>query len=232
MEERIEDIDILRRRLASRLRVEMNGAVSASMRNAGVDYKLNYGVSIPTIKDVAADYSGNMALALRLYESDVRELRLSAIYIASPEDITEAIIEQWKSGVVNTEVAEQLSLNIISRLSFGFAVGWAWMASSDKYISYAGMMSLGARLRLLKRSGGELTAIELGQLFSIIDLAIEKAKDGGLWWHGALAMLSAVCNFDSMYAEQMKTRYDQLKSSGVQWWKNLALELEWQHEYQ
>ena len=39
--------------LLRRLKVEMNGAVVDAMRSRGLDYPLSYGVSVPTIREIA-----------------------------------------------------------------------------------------------------------------------------------------------------------------------------------
>ena len=67
-----------------RLTRQMNGAVSQTMRELGGDqgmkYKMNYGVSLPTIKDIALEYYPNHALAEDLWRQEVREMQLAAVY--------------------------------------------------------------------------------------------------------------------------------------------------------
>ena len=43
--------------LLRRLKTEMNGAVVGAMQERGVDYPLSYGVSVATIREIAADYA-------------------------------------------------------------------------------------------------------------------------------------------------------------------------------
>ena len=47
-QERIQEIK-------HKLRLNMNGAASAGMREAGIEYKLNYGVGIPQLKQIASE---------------------------------------------------------------------------------------------------------------------------------------------------------------------------------
>ena len=42
--------------IKTQLRLSMNGAVSQSMREKGLVYKLNFGVELPRIKSIAAAY--------------------------------------------------------------------------------------------------------------------------------------------------------------------------------
>ena len=43
--------------IKTQLRLSMNGAVSQSMREKGLVYKLNFGVELPRIKSIAAAYA-------------------------------------------------------------------------------------------------------------------------------------------------------------------------------
>ena len=49
MQELIRDI-------RKRLRLAMNGVISTSMREKGMNYKLIFGVPIPELKQIAKDY--------------------------------------------------------------------------------------------------------------------------------------------------------------------------------
>ena len=54
----------------------MNGAVSQSMREKGLVYKLNFGVELPRIKAIAATHEKNHALAQALWKEDIRECKI------------------------------------------------------------------------------------------------------------------------------------------------------------
>ena len=49
--------------IKTQLRLSMNGAVSQSMREKGLVYKLNFGVELPRIKGIAAGYEKDHSLA-------------------------------------------------------------------------------------------------------------------------------------------------------------------------
>lgn len=46
--------------IKSKFRLFMNGMVSQSMREKGMEYKLNFGIEYPRIKEIAADMSPTM----------------------------------------------------------------------------------------------------------------------------------------------------------------------------
>ena len=53
--------------IRKQLRLAMNGVVSSSMRDKGMDYKMNFGVSVPKIKEIASQYEPSEALASLLW---------------------------------------------------------------------------------------------------------------------------------------------------------------------
>ena len=75
-------------KLLGAMRKQMNGAVADAMFYYGSNYGLNYGVSLPTVRQIAREQTADHELALYLYKQQVRELRLAALHIAEPERIT------------------------------------------------------------------------------------------------------------------------------------------------
>ena len=55
----------------------MNGAVSQSMREKGLVYKLNFGVELPRIKSIVC-LRKDHALAQALWKEDIRECKILA----------------------------------------------------------------------------------------------------------------------------------------------------------
>ena len=56
VQEKIRDIK-------QQLRLNMNGVASGSMREAGIEYRLNFGVGIPRLKEIASESGKNVELA-------------------------------------------------------------------------------------------------------------------------------------------------------------------------
>ena len=59
------------REIKSKFRLFMNGVVSQSMREKGFDYKLNFGIEYPRIKEIAAGYEPNHELAQALWKENI-----------------------------------------------------------------------------------------------------------------------------------------------------------------
>ena len=55
------------REIKKQFRLFMNGVVSQSMREKGLDYKLNFGIELPRLKEIAAKFEQNHEVAQALW---------------------------------------------------------------------------------------------------------------------------------------------------------------------
>lgn len=126
--------------LLGELRRERNGAVADAMCLCGKPYGLNYGVSLPTLRRIARAETSDHDFARYLYVQDVRELRLAALYIAQPERVTMDEAAFWAAGIINSEVAEEASFALLSRVGVLPAIFESWMAASP-LLQYAALLA-------------------------------------------------------------------------------------------
>ncbi len=132
--------------LLGEMRRMMNGAVVGSMRFYGAEYGLNYGVSLSTIRSLAraereGEYSvaENHKFARLLYQQEVRELRLAALWLADPEIVIQNNeLSFWAKGIINSEVAEEVAFALTSRCS-GVE---EWLFGDETLLQYCAIMSL------------------------------------------------------------------------------------------
>lgn len=108
------------------IRLGMNGIISDSMRKAGINYKLNYGVSIPYLKQIASRYRHNEDLAQRLWALKIRETMILATLLHPIDNFTQNMADEWLNECPTTEMVELLCMNLISKLHFspGKAIDW------------------------------------------------------------------------------------------------------------
>ena len=124
------------------LRVEMNGAVVGAMEDRGLKYPLNYGVSLPTIRTIAKKYAPNHKLAKLLYQQQIRELQLAAIYVADSNSIVVDDSSFWSKGVVNSELAENVGTVLIAKSANCQEIADLWIASNSPYVVYSALIAL------------------------------------------------------------------------------------------
>ena len=98
--------------IRTQLRMAMNGDIATSMREKGIDYKLNFGVPLPEIKQIAARHEPGSDLAAALWKEDIREFKILASLLQPVDDFPFKQAEQWVKEIPYLEIAEQCSRNL------------------------------------------------------------------------------------------------------------------------
>lgn len=137
----------------------MNGAVSQSMREKGLVYKLNFGVELPRIKDIAAGYAKDHALAQALWKEDIRECKILAGLLQPTDSFLPEIADIWVEDIRNIEIAELTCMNLLQHLPYAPAKAFHWIASGEEYTQVCGFLTI-ARLLMKKGDMDERVANE------------------------------------------------------------------------
>ena len=166
-----------KRLLLYRLRKEMNGAALDTMRYFGADYERNYGVQIYAIRNLAREIGTDHELAEYFYTQNIREVRLVALWIADAERVKTPDFDFWASGIINSEVAEQASHALLSRIADVAELLQRWCSSDNALLAYCALLSAA-------RNGG----VEPTAAVSAILSAVAKFTDNRLVAQGATAL--------------------------------------------
>ncbi len=166
----------------------MDGAVAQSMRNKGVQYKLNWGATLPRLREKAdelraensqcADPEALYHLAIALWKEDVRECKILATMLMPPEKLLPEVADLWMEQVPSQEIAEQLAFNLWQHVPYAPEKAYQWMASEKEYYQLCGFLVL-ARLFMNGQQPNERGISEyLDQLLAAIQgpyLSVRKA---------------------------------------------------------
>lgn len=131
--------------IKSKLRLYMNGMISQSMRDKGMDYKLNFGIEYPRIKEIAAEYEPNHDLAQALWKENIRECKIMAGLLQPVDFFYQDIAEIWIEDIHYPELAEYTVMNLFQHLPYASEVIFPWMADEREYFQVCGFL-LTARL--------------------------------------------------------------------------------------
>ncbi len=140
--------------IKTRLRLSMNGAASQSMREKGLVYKLNFGVELPRIKDIASSYEKDHTLAQALWKEDIRECKVLAGLLQPVGTFFPEIADIWADTMPNAEIAGLTSMHLFQHLPYAPSLSFRWIADERELVQVCGFQTI-ARL-LLKR--GEMTS--------------------------------------------------------------------------
>ncbi|MDE6139722.1 MAG: DNA alkylation repair protein [Alistipes sp.] len=178
--------------MLSQMRRQMNGAVAESMTERGVHYGLNYGVTIPTVRDIARRECRDHGFAKYLYSQQVRELRLAACHLAEPEAVSIEDFSFWSRGITTMELAEELAFGLLSHIAAIDSLVGIWCSESSELIAYCALMAAA-------RSG----RVEAGVAVLGIECALKRFRSSRIIGCGAVAVLSHLIDRDGEPAAEM-----------------------------
>jgi len=98
-------------------RLLMNGVASHSMRQKGVEYKINWGVPVPELQQMAVEYGKDY----------------------------DHLVDVWMERVRTQEMAELLAFHLLQHLRFAPSLAYQWIASDKDMYQLCGYQLL-ARL--------------------------------------------------------------------------------------
>lgn len=131
--------------IKSKFRLFMNGMVSQSMREKGMEYKLNFGIEYPRIKEIAAGYEPDHELAQALWKENIRECKILAGLLQPADTFYSEIADIWIEGMDYPELAEYTVMNLFQRLPYASEVVFRWIADEREMFQLCGFLLM-ARL--------------------------------------------------------------------------------------
>ncbi len=112
-------------------RLLMNGEANRSMREKGLNYHLNWGVSLVDLRQMAKEYGKDYELAIELWKENIRECKILATMIMPAERMLPEIVDIWIEQTQEIEIAEQAAFNLYQHLDFAPEIAFRWISSCD-----------------------------------------------------------------------------------------------------
>ena len=116
----------------------MDGAVAQSMREKGLDYHLNWGATLPRLRQKADELGRNYDLAIALWKENVRECKILATMIMPADVVLPEVIDIWMEQTPTVEIAEQAAFNLYQYLPYAPAKAYTWIASDKELYQLCG----------------------------------------------------------------------------------------------
>jgi 3-methyladenine DNA glycosylase AlkD len=204
--------------LLGKVRKQMNGAVSESMATHGMNYGLNYGVSIVTLRQIAEGEPKDYAFAKYLYQQQVRELKICACHIADPKLIDTHEFPFWARGINNPELAEELAFALLSKIYDINSLMGIWCTESNEMVAYAALMAA---------SRNERTTTEVS--FIAIEKAVRANPESEYIAMGVVSLVCYIAERDKSVKVGLPVLLERLPECRAK--ARIAEELEWRLEY-
>ena len=132
------DINQQVKEIKQSVRLMMDGVVASSMRQKGVDYKLNWGATLPRLREKADEIGQNYDLAIALWKENVRECKILATMLMPANEILPEVVDIWMEQTESQEVAEQAAFNLYQHLPFAADKAYTWIASDKDLYQLCG----------------------------------------------------------------------------------------------
>lgn len=126
------------RHIKQDFRTMMNGVASTSMREKGLNYKVNFGIELPRLQAYADELRATLqkespllslySLALALWNEPIRECRLLAGMLMPPAEVDEQTAELWVEQMQWKEEAECTVMHLLQHLPYASTLAFRWIA--------------------------------------------------------------------------------------------------------
>ena len=144
----MEDVNHVVKEIKQSFRQMMDGAVAQSMRDKGVNYHLNWGATLPRLKERAEEIKSSLtshqspvtvySLAIALWKENVRECKILATMLMPPDEMLPEVCDIWMEQVPSQEIAEQVAFNLWQHLPYAPEKAYQWIASDKEYEQLCG----------------------------------------------------------------------------------------------
>ena len=132
------DINSQIKEIKQSFRQMMDGSIAQSMRDKGVDYHLNWGATLPRLRDKADGIGKNYDLAIALWKENVRECKILATMIMPTDVVLPEVIDIWMEQTPTQEIAEQAAFNLYQYLPYAPEKAYTWIASDKELYQLCG----------------------------------------------------------------------------------------------
>ena len=133
-----EEIQQQIKQIKQSFRQMMDGSIAKSMRDKGVDYRLNWGATILRLREKADEMGKNYDLAIALWKENVRECKILATMTMPPDVILPEVVDIWMEQTETVEIAEQAAMNLYQYLPYAPMKAYEWIASDKELYQLCG----------------------------------------------------------------------------------------------
>jgi len=139
------------RQILTKIRLAKNGETVEQMKQHGLIYKISWGASIISLREIASQSTPNHLLALKLWNKQWRETMILAAMLDNPKEVTEEQMDYWTKSVESYEITESLNTYLWVKTRFAFIKSLEWCRGKKHLVRYAGVHLMG-RLALIEKS--------------------------------------------------------------------------------
>lgn len=183
-----------------RIKPLQNGTVAEAMKLRGVNYKLNWGASIVSLRQLAENYTPDHLLALKLWNKQWRETMILATLLEIPEEVTANQMDFWVKQIPQVEIAEQAAMNLFSKSPLAFEKAIEYCLERKTLAKITGLLMMG-RLALINKTAPN------EQFEAFLELFPPLSKDGQLSFVLRRVFVQIALRNQALYEIALKLAY-------------------------
>ena len=157
---RCSDMEEIIRNIKKELRANMNGIASTQMRRGGMPHHVVWGIELPRLRNIAAEFAPDRSLGQRLWSENVRESQLLGILLTPAQEFLPEVADIWVHEARTPEAVSLLAMELIAPQPWATDMAFRWIAGTDPLASLCGWLTMCRLLRqgnkLMPRSEAEL----------------------------------------------------------------------------
>lgn len=138
-----KDTDKKFQKILSIIKSRKSGEISDAMNKQGINYKLNWGVSLIDLREISKMFEPDHLLALKLWNKQWRETMILATLLDVPTEVSEEQMDFWTKTFNNNEIAEQASTNLWVKSKFAFIKALEWCRGKKHLVRFTGIHLIG-----------------------------------------------------------------------------------------
>jgi 3-methyladenine DNA glycosylase AlkD len=110
----------------------------AGLSRFGINSGTALGIRLPVLRHYARSHRKNHQLALELWETQVHEARLLAVFIADPKQVTAGLLEQWVVAFDSWDICDQACGSLFVKTPFAWDKAREWAGRKPEFEKRAG----------------------------------------------------------------------------------------------
>lgn len=99
----------------------------------GIRAKKALGIRIPKLRAFAKKYKNNHELALQLWKSEIHEVKILAILIADPKQVTEEMMEDWVKDFYSWDLVDGACAALFCKHPLAYLKAEEWIHREREY---------------------------------------------------------------------------------------------------
>ena len=112
------------------------------MARYGINPENNWGVSVGDIKNLSKEIGKDHKLALKLWNTKIRDARMVAALIEDPKQVTKEQLNTWVSDFNSWDICDHCCMHLLDKTPFAYNNVEEWTASDLEFTKRAGFALL------------------------------------------------------------------------------------------